>query len=183
VITVWIKIIEDGISNDYETKSKWIAALFILVGLTIAFYALFSPQTPSTILGVSLTVTGLLSAYLTAKLNLNIPVSWLKSLLIFFTGIFILFIGLDTLATIGLVVGLFFLFGTFNNLYLTYLTRKSPTAIAWFLHAIVSATFAIEILLNIDALTGTEISLYVAINLIADALAVLYSGRTIFIRP
>ena len=180
---MWIKNIEDGLSNDYETKSKWIAALFILVGLTIAFYSLFSPQTPSAILGVALTVSGLLSAYLTAKLNLKIPVSWLKSLLIFFTGMFFLFIGLDTLATIGLVVGLFFLFGTFNNLYLTYLTRKNSTAIAWFLHAMVSATFAIEILLNINTLTGTEISLYVAINLIADALVVLYSGRTIFIRP
>jgi len=170
-------------SNDYESKSKWIAALFIFVGLVIAIYSLFSPQTPSSILGVALTASGLFSTYLTAKLNLKIPISWLKSLLIFFTGMLFLFIGLDTLATIGLVVGLFFLFGTFNNLYLTYLTRKSSTAVAWFLHAIVSGTFAVDILLNTESLTGTQISLYIAINLIADALVVLYSGRTIFIRP
>jgi len=180
---MWIKNFEDGMSNDYEAKSKWIAALFIFVGVAIIFYALFSPQTPSAILGVALTASGLLSAYLTAKLNLKIPVSWLKSLLIFFTGMFFLFISLDTLATLGLVVGLFFLFGTLNNLYLSYLTRKDSTAIAWLLHALISAAFAIDILLNTDLLTGTQISLYVAINLIADALAVLYSGRTIFIRP
>jgi len=180
---VWIKNIENGMSNDYEAKSKWIAALFMFVGFGIAFYSLFSPQTPSAILGVALTASGLLSAYLTAKLNLKIPVSWLKSLLIFFTGMFFLFIGLDTLATIGLVVGLFFLFGTLNNLYLSYLTRKDSTAVAWLLHAIISAIFAVDILLDTTSVTGTQISLYVAINLISDALVVLYSGRTIFIRP
>ena len=60
---------------------------------------------------------------------------------------------------------------------------KDSTAVAWLLHAIISAIFAVDILLDTTSVTGTQISLYVAINLISDALVVLYSGRTIFIRP
>ncbi len=180
---MWIKVLEDGISNEYEAKSKWMAALFIVIGIGIMIYTLFSPQTPSTILGVALTAGGILSTYLTAKLNIKVVGSWIKSVTIFATGILILFIGLDTLEALGLIVGLYFLFGTFSSLYLVYLTRKDSTAVAWFLHALVSAFFTIDLLMNPATLTETKISLYVVFNLIADAFVVLYSGRQIFIRP
>ena len=176
-------MVKDGISNDYEAKSKWISTTFIFIGLIMIIYLLFSPQHTDTILGIALTTIGLLSSYLTAKLNPKVPVSWSKSLLIFFTGIFFLFLGLSTLTSIGLLIGLFFLFGTGNNLLLAYKTRKEPTRYAWLIHAFISGFFAFDILLNTATLSSNTIGLYVAINLISDGLVVLYSGRTVFIRP
>jgi len=180
---MWIKVIEDGLTNDYEAKSKWIAAGFIFIGLIFCVYILFSTLPASMLLGVTLTSVGLLSAYLTAKLNPSIPVSWSKSLLIFFTGMFFLFIGMATLSSMGLVVGIFFLFGTLNNLYLAYRTRQDTTSFAWILHALVSGYFAIDILSNTTTLSADTIGLYVAINLISDGVVILYSGRRIYIRP
>ena len=180
---MWIKIIDDGLTNDYESKSKWIASLFIFIGLIFCIYILFSPLSPSTVLGTTLTTVGLISAYLTAKLNPGTIVSWSKSLLIFFTGLVFLFIGIDTLTTMEVVVALFFLFETLNDLYLVYLTRRETTAYAWGLHAVISGWFTLDILLNTSTLQADTIGLYVAINLISNGLVVLYSGRRIYIRP
>jgi len=180
---MWIKIIDDGLTNDYESKSKWIASLFIFIGLIFCVYILFSSLSTSAVLGTTLTTVGLISAYLTAKLNPRTIVSWSKSLLIFLTGLVFLFVGMDTLATMGVVVGLFFLFETLNDLYLAYRTRQDTTAYAWGLHALLSAFFALDILLNTSTLQADTIGLYVAVNLISDGLVVLYSGRRIYIRP
>ncbi|MDA3945432.1 MAG: hypothetical protein PF439_01970 [Helicobacteraceae bacterium] len=180
---MWIKVVKDGLSDDYERKSKWISALFFSVGTIILIYVLFSELATSSILGVTLTGIGLLSAYLTAKMSPSTPASWSKTLLIFFTGLFFLFVGMATLTSMGVLVGIFFLLGTLNNLYLAYLTRKDSTAYAWIMHALISGFFAIDILLHTSTLTANTIGLYIAINLMVDGLVVLYSGRNIFIRP
>jgi len=173
----------DGHSNDYENKSKWIASAFIFIGLIMIIYLLFSPLKASAILGAALTTIGLFSAYLTAKLNPMIPVSWSKSLLIFFTGMIFLFVGLETLTSMGILVGLFFLFVTLNDIYLAYVTRKDATAYAWVFHTIVNGYFAVDILMHTSTLTANTIGIYIAINLITDGFVILYSGRKIFIRP
>lgn len=170
-------------SNDYERKSKWISALFISIGTVIFIYTLFSQLAMSSILGVALTSIGLLSAYLTAKLNPWTPASWSKALLILFTGLFFLFIGMATLTSMSLLVGSFFLLGIVNNLYLAYLTRQDATAYAWIMHAVISTVFAFDILLHTTTITANAIGLYVAFNLVMDGVVVLYSGRQIFIRP
>lgn len=180
---MWIKIVEDGHSNDYENRSKWIASSFLIAGLTMILYLLVSPLQASAILGVALTTIGLFSSYLTAKLNPMTPVSWSKSLLIFFTGMIFLFVGLETLTSMGILVGLFFLFVTLNDIYLAYVTRQNATAYTWGLHGILSGYFALDILMHTSSLTANTIGIYIALNLITDGLVVLYSGRKVFIRP
>lgn len=180
---MWIKVVKDGLSHDYETKSKWISAIFITIGLVIAIYTIFSTLKTSTILGISLTSIGLFSAYFTAKMNPYTPASWSKALILFFTGIFFLFIGVASLTSMGILIGMFFLLGTVNNVYLAYVTRKDSTTYAWAVHAFISGFFAIDILAHSDTLSANTIGLYVAVNLIADGLVVLYSGRHIYIRP
>lgn len=180
---MWIKIVKNGLSNDYESKSKWIGALFIAVGTAVFIYTLFSPLATGSVLGVALTGIGLLSAYLTAKLNPSTPASWSKALLIFFTGLIFLFGNMTSLTSISLIVGLFLLLKTANDLSLAYLTRKDATAYAWVIHALVTAAFAADILLHTSTIAVKTVALYVAFNLIMDGLAVLYSGRKIFIRP
>ncbi len=173
----------DGISNDYETKSKWISAIFITIGLIIVIYTIFSTLTTGKILGIALTSIGLISAYFTAKMNPSTPASWSKVLILFFTGLFFLFVGMASLTSMNMLIGIFFLLGTLNNIYLAYLTRKDSTVYAWLIHALVSGFFAIDILVHCESVSANTLGLYVAINLISDGLAVLYSGRHIYIRP
>lgn len=170
-------------SNDYESKSKRIGSLFILVGIIVAIYTLFSPLTIHSILGVPLTAIGLLSIYLTNKINPSTPASWTKSLLITLTGVTFLLIDFSTLASITVFIGLFFLFGALNNFSFAYLTRQNATAYAWGLHGMLSLLFAYHILTNLQTVTDDQIGLYVALSLIADGLTLFYSGRKIFIRP
>jgi len=180
---LWIKIVKDGLSDDYESKSKWISAIFIAIGLIIMVYTLFSTLTTSAVLGVALTTIGLISGYLTAKINPFVPGSWSKAMILLLTGLFFLFVGMASLTSMAIMIGIFFLLGTLNNLYMAYLTRRDATAYAWILHALASGFFALSILLSSDTPSANTIGLYVGLNLIADGLVVLYSGRHIYIRP
>jgi len=180
---LWIKVVNDGMSYDYESKSKWIGSLFIFIGIITSIYALFSVLSTSTVLGIILTTIGLISAYLTAKINLHTPASWTKSLLIFISGLLFLFINLSTLSTIALIIGVFFFLEAVNNLYLAYITRKDATAYAWVINALLSITFAFIILSSTESIPADAIGLLVSLSLIADGFTVIFSGRYIFIRP
>lgn len=170
-------------SDDYESKSKQIGALLIIVGVATSIYVLFSVLSTTVVLGATLTTVGLVSAYLTAKMNLHTPASWTKSLLIFVSGLLFLFITMSTLSTIALSIGVFFLFEAVNNLYLAYITRKDATTFAWIINALLSMTFAFIIFSNIESIPADAIGLLVSLSLIADGFTVIFSGRYIFIRP
>ncbi len=180
---MWIKVLNDGLSNDYESKSRWIGALFIFIGIITSIYALFSVLSPSLILGVILTATGLVSTYLTAKINPNIPASWTKSLLIFLSGLILLFANISTPSLIALLIGIFFLLGTLNDLYFAYITRKDATAYAWSITALLNLLFAYQILSNMETIPADAIGVLISISLIANGIALIFSGRTIYIRP
>ncbi len=180
---MWIKIVKNGLSNDYESKSKWMAAIFIAVGGLIFLYALFSQLAISSILGVALTAVGLMSAYLTAKINPKTAASWSKALLIVLTGLIFLFGNMTSLSAVSLLIGSFLMLKTANDLCLAYLTRKDSTAYAWSAHALITALFALDILLHTSTISLKTIALYVAFNLMMDGLVLLYSGRKIYIRP
>lgn len=179
---MWIKIVTDGLSDDYESKSRWISTLFIVVGLISYVYILFSALEFSSILGATLTIIGIISAYLTAKINLHIPASWTKALLIFFSGLIFLFSNISETSSIILYIGYFLLLMTINNFYLAYLTRQNSTAFAWIINALLNAIFTYLIFFS-PATSVNDIGLFVAFSLIADGLTVLYSGRKIYIRP
>jgi len=180
---LWIKIINDGLSNDYESKSRWIGAVFIIASLIINVYTLFSPLAINTIAGVALTFLGLFSLYQTAKINPHTPASWSKALILLVAGVIFLLLGLSSMTSIGLVLGLLFLLGAINNAVFSYLTRRDATAFAWGAHALLSLFFAFTVLSNLETLTDNQVGLYLAITLLADGLTLLYSGRTVFIRP
>ena len=157
--------------------------IFILLGLGTAFYATFSLFTMNTILGTAMTITGLIATYLTAKMNYHIPASWTKSLLIFLAGLTFLFFNISTLSTLVLLIGLFFIFGTFNDLYLAYLTKKDATVYAWLANAMISVLFAYIVFAHRETIPADAIGLLVSIRIISNGLAVIFAGRTIYIRP
>ena len=180
---MWIKVVNDGMSNDYETKSKKIGTLYIVIGLFTAFYALFSILSTSAVLGTVLTITGLISTYLTAKTNPSTVASWTKSLLILLCGLLFLFIDIKTLPTIALIIGLFFLLGALNHIYLAYQTRKDATAYAWSIKALFSLIFAVIILSSTTTIPADAIGMMVSLSLITDGMVIIFAGRHIFIRP
>ena len=180
---MWLKIVKNGLSDDYERKSRRISSLLIAAGVITSVYTLFSTVGFSTILGVALTAVGTLSAYLTQTMNRESAASWIKTMLLLFCGLLFLFSGLSGTPSVALVIGIFFVLSTLDNLYFAYLTRQNSTAFAWLANALATALFAYLILSNTETISTIGIGLSVALSLIADGLTVLYSGRTIFIRP
>ena len=180
---MWIKITKDGLSNNYESKSRWIGSLFITIGVIVSVYSIFSTLQTSSILGVTLTSVGIISAYLTAKINPNTHASWSKALLLFFSGLIFLLFNVSDFNAIALFIGSFFFLNSLNNIYLAYLTRRDSTAYAWAINALVSAVFAYLILSNTGTISANGIGLFVALSLIAEGLTLFYSGRKIYIRP
>ncbi|MCJ7765542.1 MAG: hypothetical protein MUP09_06325 [Thiovulaceae bacterium] len=180
---MWIKITKDGSSDDYERKSRWIGSIFIIIGLIVSVYSIFSTLSTDTILGVALTSVGIISAYLTAKINPHTYASWRKALLIFFSGLIFLFFSISDSSTIAYFIGSFFFLNTLNNIYFAYLTRPDATAYAWAINSLVSALFAFIILSSTATISANGIGLFVALSLIAEGLTLFYLGRKIYIRP
>jgi uncharacterized membrane protein HdeD (DUF308 family) len=180
---LWIKITKDGLSNDYETKSRWIGSLFITIGFIVSVYSIFSTLSTSAILGVTLTSVGIISAYLTAKINPHTYASWSKALLLFFSGLIFLLFNISDFNAIAFFIGSFFFLNTLNNIYFAYLTRQDATAYAWAINALVSGIFAFIILSSTATISANGIGLFVSLSLIAEGLTLFYSGRKTYIRP
>ena len=180
---MWIKVVNDGLSNNYETKSKKIGTLFIGIGTLTAIYTLFSPFYVSIILGTVLTFVGLVSSYLTAKMNMKIPASWTKSLLLFLIGMVFLFGNIVTDTTVAILIGLFFLIGSINDLYLAYITKKDATVYAWLINALLSIVFAYIVLAHRETIPSDALGLLVSLRLIVNGISVIFSGRMIYVRP
>ncbi len=180
---MWIKIITDGLSNDYESKSRWLGAVFIIASFVVAVYTLFSPLPINIKLGMALGALGLFSLYQTAKINPHTSASWSKALLLLSTGALFLLFDLSGLPSIALVIGLFFIAAALNSAAFAYLTRRDSTAFVWGAHAFLNLFFAFYVLSNLNTLSDNQAGLWLAATFLADGLTLLYSGRTVFIRP
>ena len=178
-MSLWIKVIENGLCNDYEKKSKWTALSFISIGVITFIYTLFSAVTVSTIGASSLLITALFSLYYTSKENTNIAASWFKSLVYLTAAVGFFFMDSELLIHLS---SLFFTLLALNSLFFVYLTRQNVTAIAWFFDILLSASFALYLFLNIETQISTAV-IFFGIHLISEGAVLLFSGRRTFIRP
>lgn len=178
---MWIKITRSGLSNDYESKSNWIGALFIIIGSVAGIYASFSKFEPAVVISVMLLTSGLISAYLTSKMNPHITVSWMKTFLLIVFGILFLFYPYDERGTPLFISTAYFLAVMLCDILLAYETRQTKTALAWLSKALFLALFALLVISQ--ALSVKTTGLFIALTLIFDGLCILYSGRKVFIRP
>ena len=179
ICLLWIKVIENGLCNDYEKKSKWAALSFISIGVITLIYTLFSAVTISTIGATSLLITGLFSLYYTSRENTNITTSWFKSFVYLSSGVGFFFMSSELIIHF---LSLFFTLLALNSLFFIYLTRQNATAIAWFFDTLLSAYFALYLFLNIETQISTTV-IFISIHLISEGMLLLFSGRKIFIRP
>ena len=179
-LSLWIKVMKDGLSNDYERKSKFTALSFLSIGIISLIYTLFSSINESTVAGTTLLVAGLFSLYYTLNYSPYIKAGWLKSFLFLVGGLAVFIIPQDLLTTSA--ISLFTLL-SLNSLLFAYLTRQDLTALSWGLDAVLSALFALYLLNDTQIHSISFIGLFIAIHLISSALVLLYSGRKIYIRP
>lgn len=180
---MWIKIISDDTHYDYESISRRMGSFFILIGVFTSIYAIFSILSSHSIIGVTLMISGLISAYMTAKINTNIISSWIKSILLFASGLLFLLLNIATPSTLALLIGLFFVLQSLNNLYFLYITRKDATSLAWGINVISTLLFAYILLSKYTTISENMIALLVAVGLIIDGITIIFSGRRIYIRP
>ena len=178
---MWIKITKDGLSDDYESKSKWIGTLFIVIGTVAGVYTSFSTFAPSTVIGATLIVSGLISFYLTKKINPGIPASRMKTYLLVVFGLFFLLFSYGGSATALFIATAYFLGTMACAILFAYITRQNRTALAWLANALISALFAYFV--ASQTFSAEAIGFFIALMLIIDGLTVLYSGRKIFVRP
>ena len=178
---MWIKVVKNGLSDNYESRSKWIGSLFIIIGFIAAVYASFSTFAPETVISSTMVVSGLISLYLTKKINPDILASRIKTHHLILFGLLFLLFPYGESGMARFIATLYFLGTMLCALFFAYMTRHSRTALAWLTNALFSALFAY--LVASQTFSPKAIGLFIALTLIFDGLAVLYSGRKIFIRP
>lgn len=177
---LWIKVVKDGLCDNYERKSKFAALSFVSIGIISLMYTLFSSIDEDIIASITLLVAALFSLYYTFSYSPYLKAGWLKSFLLFVGGLTFFIVPQEFLTTS--IVVLFTLF-SLNSLLFAYLTRQDLTALSWSLDAVLSAFFALILLNDTQIHSISVIGLFIAIHLFSNALVLLYSGRKIYIRP
>ena len=180
---MWIKVLKDGLSSDYESKSKWVGSSFLIVGFITAFYALFSVLALHSVIGIALLISGSIVTYGTVKLNPTTVISWLKSLHLIFFGLFFLLYPSTDVETHMSCIGSFFLLEAILTLILAYAVHEKSVTSIWVINALLYAIFAYLFLLSPQNVSEVLIGVFVAVVLIIDGSAILYSGRKVYIRP
>lgn len=168
-------------SNNYESKSKWIGSLFIIIGIVAGVYASFSTFAPSAVISATMVISGAISFYLTKKINPNILASRIKTHLLILFGLLFLLFPYGESGTALYIATAYFLGTMSSALLFAYMTRQNRTALAWLANALFSALFVY--LVASQTFSAKTIGLFIALTLIFDGLTVLYSGRKIYIRP
>ncbi|WP_345975054.1 DUF308 domain-containing protein [Sulfurimonas sp. HSL3-7] len=168
-------------SDDYESKSRWIGTLFIIIGIIAGVYASFSTFAPATVISATMVVSGLISFFLTKKLNPDVLASRIKTHLLILFGLLFLLLPYGESGTARVIATAYFLGAMSCDLFFASMTRKNRTAFAWLANALFSALFAY--LVAFQTFSAKAIGIFIALTLIFDGLSVLYSGRKIFIRP
>ena len=177
---MWIKVIKDGLCDDYERKSKFAALSFSTLGIISLIYTFFSSIDEHIVAGVTLLAAGLFSLYYTLNYSPDIKVNWLKSFLFLIGGLAVFIVPQGLLITSAVLL---FTLLSLNSLLFAYLTRQDLTAVSWGLDAVLSALFTLYLLNGTQIHSISFIGLFIAIHIISNALVLLYSGRKIYIRP
>jgi uncharacterized membrane protein HdeD (DUF308 family) len=174
---------QDNLSDDqksllkkFSKYSKITGIVFIVLGaIGIVFPFIISMVTVAFV-SYLMVVAGLASGYFTWITNKEDWLGWLKSLVLFLMGIFILIYPIHGVAAIGLMLVIYFFMDAFAGFGLAMSMRGNSGWWVWLLNASLSLLLGVVFMAGWPFSSTYLVGLFIGISLFFDGIAMLAGG-------
>ena len=156
--------------------AKITGAVFIILGLIGIIFPFALSIATVAFVSYLMIVAGLASGYFTWISNKGDWLGWLKSLILFLTGIFILFYPISGIAAIGLMLVFYFFMDAFSGFALAFSMRGNKGWWIWLFNAFLSLLLGIIFMAGWPFSSTYLVGLFIGISLFFDGIAMLAGG-------
>lgn len=154
--------------------------LFIILGLIGIFLPIVMTLTTVLFVSFLLLFAGVSLAVLTWRSNREDWMGWLKSFILIFVAMFMIFYPAGGAATIGLLLTMYFFMDAFANFGLAMSARSSISNKTWWIwsvNAFVSFVLGVVMIIGWPFSSLYLVGIVVGISLLIDGLALLMGGK------
>ena len=156
--------------------AKVMGIVFVILGLIGIIFPLALSIATVAFASYLMIVAGLFSGYLTWITNKEDWLGWLKSLVLFLIGLFILYYPIGGIAAIGLMLVFYFFMDAFAGFGLAMSMRGHSSWLIWLFNSFVSLVLGIVFMMDWPFSSTYLVGLFIGISLFFDGIALLAGG-------
>ena len=160
----------------FKKYAKISGTIFILLGVAGIFFPTFMTMTTLAFVAYLMLFAGFFSGWMTWTSNRHDWAGWLKSILLIMVAIFMIFYPMQGVATLGLLLSIYFFMDAFAEFGLAFSLRPQKVWILWLLNAITSLALGVIFIVGWPFSSLYLVGLFVGISLFFDGIALLSGG-------
>ena len=160
----------------FKKYAKISGTIFILLGAAGIFFPTFMTMTTLAFVSYLMLFAGFFAGWMTWTSNRHDWAGWLKSVLLIMVAIFMIFYPMQGVATLGLLLAIYFFMDAFAEFGLAFSLRPQKVWILWLLNAITSLALGVIFIVGWPFSSLYLVGLFVGISLFFDGVALLTGG-------
>ena len=166
---------DNELLKQFRKNAKISGIVLIGLGLIGIFYPVVLTMTTVLLAAFIMLFAGIVTAWMTWKTNPGDWAGWLKSLLMVFVGVMMIFRPFNGAAAMGLLLAIYFFVSAFAEFGLAFAQRPHKIWWLWLVNGIFSLGLGILFLINWPFSSLYLVGIFIGISLFFDGVA-LYSG-------
>ena len=168
--------INKNIIDNFKKNAKISGIIFIILGIAGIVFPPLMTLTTVIFIGYLMIIAGLYAGFMTYKSNPKDWIGWLKSFILFLTGLLIIFYPINGAAALGLLFAIFFFIDSFGSFSIALSLKPQKAWLVWLLNALVSLVIAVLFLIHWPVSSIFLIGILVGVSLLFDGMALLFGG-------
>ena len=170
---------EDGkeLLKKFSKYAKTTGVVFIILGLIGIIFPFVLSIASVVLASYLMVIAGLISGYLTWISNKEDWLGWLKSLVLFLMGMFILYYPISGIAAIGLMLVFYFFMDAFSGFALAFSMRGNSGWWIWLFNSFISLVLGIIFMVGWPFSSTYLVGLFIGISLFFDGISMLAGGN------
>ncbi len=169
----------DALIERFKKNARITGIIFVILGAIGIIFPTFLTMTTVLLVAYLMLFGGIVSGYMTWQTNPKDWAGWLKSLMLIFVALLMIFYPLNGAATLGMLLAVYFFVDAFAEFGLAFSQRPQTIWWLWLINGIISLGLGILFLANWPFSSLYLVGLYVGISLLFDGVALL-SGVKLF---
>ena len=165
-----------GLVDHFKKYAKISGVIFIILGLIGIFFPAFMTITAVLLVSYLMLFAGVSSAWFTWTTHRRDWTGWLKSLILIFVSMLMIFYPLNGAATLGMLLSVYFFVNAFAEFGLAFSQRPQSIWWLWLINAVISLGLGLIFLIGWPFTSLYLVGVFVGFSLFFDGIALLSSG-------
>ena len=165
-----------GLITTFKRYATISGVIFMLLGAAGIIFPTFMTLTTVILVSYLMLFAGISSAWMTWVINRRDWAGWLKSFILIGISLLMLFYPMQGVATLGLLLGIYFFTDAFAGFGLAFSLRPQKIWWMWFFNALTSLALGLIFLIGWPFSALYLVGLLVGISLLFDGIALLMGG-------